>query len=166
MAVVSLSSYDGSAGTLVDTNVWADCIDKASPWHEWAIEQLQLCSERSPLHVDIVVFTELLVPGPSVRDLDAMLDVYGTSRTPLPWACASLAAAVFALYRRRGGARHRPAATSGAGRGQRDGPAGAHAAGIARIASKTFGASYPARQGIRLSSGLRVPPAATFRTCV
>ncbi|MBI3157456.1 MAG: type II toxin-antitoxin system VapC family toxin [Burkholderiales bacterium] len=108
MAVVSLSSYDGSAGTLVDTNVWVDCIDEASPWHEWAIEQLQLCSERSPLHVNIVVFTELLVPGPSVRDLDAMLDVYETSRTPLPWACASLAAAAFALYRRRGGARHRP----------------------------------------------------------
>jgi predicted nucleic acid-binding protein len=53
----SLSSYDGSAGVLVDTNVWVDCIDDASPWHEWAVEQLQRCSERSPLHVNIVIYT-------------------------------------------------------------------------------------------------------------
>ena len=108
MALASLASYDGSAGVLVDTNVWVDCIDEASPWHDWAIEQLQVCSERSPLHVNLVIYAELLIPGPDVRALDAMLDIYEALRSPLPWAAASLAAAAYAMYRRRGGAKHKP----------------------------------------------------------
>ena len=108
MAVANLASYDGSAGTLVDTNIWIDCIDAKSQWHEWAIEQLQRLSERSPLHVNLVIYTELLVPGPQVDALDALLDVYDTLRTPLPWACAALTAAAFALYRIRGGSKLKP----------------------------------------------------------
>ena len=105
---VKLSSYDGSAGTLVDTNIWVDCIDPSSPWHDWAVQQLQSFSERSPLHVNLIIHTELLVPGPSVRALDALLDVYDTLRAPIPWACASLTAAAYALYRRRGGLKSKP----------------------------------------------------------
>lgn len=108
MAVASLAGYDGTAGTLVDTNVWVDCIDASSPWHEWALERLQACSERAPLHVNIVVYTELLIPAPDVDALDAMLDVYETLRTPLPWAVASLTAAAYALYRSRGGSKQAP----------------------------------------------------------
>ena len=108
MALGSLAGYDGSAGILVDTNVWVDCIDETSPWHGWAVERLQACSERSPLHVNIVIYSELLIPGPNVRALDAMLDVYETLRTPLPWAAASLTAAAYAMYSRRGGSRHKP----------------------------------------------------------
>ena len=93
----------------MDTNVWVDCIDEASPWHAWAVERLQSCSEQSPLHVNFGIYTELLVPGPDVAALDALLDalldVYDTLRSPLPWACASLTAAAFALYRRRGGSK-------------------------------------------------------------
>ncbi len=103
-----LAGYDGSAGVLVDTNVWVDCIDHASPWHEWAIEQLQLCSERAPLHVNLVIYAELLVPGTDVGALDELLDVYATQRSPLPWASAALAAKAFSLYRLRGGSRLRP----------------------------------------------------------
>jgi predicted nucleic acid-binding protein len=110
VADASLANYDGSAGILVDTNVWVDCIDPASPWHEWSIGQLQRLSERSPLHVNLIVYTELLVPGPDVDALDAMLDVYDTLRSPLPWACASLTAAAFALYRSTGGAKPKPIA--------------------------------------------------------
>jgi predicted nucleic acid-binding protein len=108
VAAASLSSYDGSAGTLVDTNIWVDCIDADSPWHDWAIDQLQRLSERAPLHVNLIVYTELLVPGPDVDALDALLDVYDTLRTPLPWACAALAAAAFALYRSKGGSKSKP----------------------------------------------------------
>lgn len=108
VAAVSLSRYDGSAGTLVDTNVWIDCIDEASPWHEWAVEALQARSQQAPLHVNLVIYTELLVPAPDVDALDALLDVYDVQRTPLPWSCAALTAAAFALYRRRGGAKHKP----------------------------------------------------------
>ena len=110
MAAASLRAYDGSAGVLVDTNVWLDCIDQASPWHEWAVEQLQTCSERSPLHVNLVIYTELLVPDPDVAALDNMLDVYDTLRSPLPWACAGLTARAFAAYRRQGGSKQRPLA--------------------------------------------------------
>jgi predicted nucleic acid-binding protein len=108
VAAASLASYDGTAGTLVDTNIWIDCIDANSPWHEWAVEQLQTLSERSPLHVNLIVYTELLVPGPDIEALDALLDVYDTLRTPLPWACASLTAAAFMLYRGRGGSKLKP----------------------------------------------------------
>ena len=31
MASLSLSTYEGSAGFLVDTNIWIDCMDPASP---------------------------------------------------------------------------------------------------------------------------------------
>jgi predicted nucleic acid-binding protein len=103
-----LSTYDGSAGVLVDTNVWVDCIDARSPWHGWAIDRLQACGEKSPLHVNIIIYTELLVPGPDVDALDALLDVYDTLRSPLPWTCAALAAKAFGLYRSRGGTRRLP----------------------------------------------------------
>jgi predicted nucleic acid-binding protein len=108
VVVASLASYDGSAGVLVDTNVWVDCIDAASPWHNWAVEQLQLRSERAPLHVNLIIYTELLVPGPDVQALDELLDVYDVQRSGLPWSCAALAAKAFGLYKRRGGARLLP----------------------------------------------------------
>lgn len=108
MVGASLASYDGSAGTLVDTNVWVDCIDEGSAWHDWAIEQLQACSQKSPLHVNLVIYTELLVPAPNVAALDALLDVYEVQRTSIPWPCASLTAAAFSLYRKRGGSKHKP----------------------------------------------------------
>ncbi len=108
VAASSLASYDGSAGVLVDTNVWVDCIDSQSPWHDWAVERLQLCSEKAPLHVNPIIYTELLVPGPDIQALDELLDVYEVLRSSLPWACASLAAKAFGLYRRRGGARLLP----------------------------------------------------------
>ena len=108
MVVASLASYDGSAGVLVDTHVWIDCIDTTSLWHEWSVEQLQLHSERAPLHVNLIIYTELLVPGPDVQALDDLLDVYDVHRSSLPWACAALAATAFGHYRRRGGARLSP----------------------------------------------------------
>ena len=107
-SAVTLRSYNGSAGILVDTNIWVDCIDSKSPWHDWAIEQLQVCSERAPLHVNLIIYAELLVPGPNISALDELLDVYDTQRSQLPWASAALAAKAFDIYRRRGGARPRP----------------------------------------------------------
>ena len=108
MASLSLSAYDGRAGFLVDTNLWIDCMDPASPWHAWAVDQLQACSERAPLHVNLVIYTELLVPEPTVDALDALLDVYETQRSALPWSCAALAAGAFGQYRRGGGLRQTP----------------------------------------------------------
>lgn len=108
MALTSLDEYDGTAGILVDTNVWIDCIDESSSWHQWAIEQLQSCSEHYRLHVNIVIYSELLIPGPDVAALDAMLDIYATLRTQLPWAAASLTATAYALYRRSGGTKQKP----------------------------------------------------------
>ena len=108
MALTSLDEYDGTAGILVDTNVWIDCIDESSSWHQWAIEQLHSCGEHYRLHVNIVIYSELLIPGPDVAALDAMLDIYATLRTQLPWAAASLTATAYALYRRSGGTKQKP----------------------------------------------------------
>jgi len=108
VAGASLAAYDGSAGVLVDTNVWIDCIDARSAWHEWAIDSLQSCSEKAPLHINPIIYAELLVPVTDTDALDAMLGVYETQRSPLPWACCALAAKAFGKYRRHGGAKLRP----------------------------------------------------------
>jgi predicted nucleic acid-binding protein len=108
--VASLAHYDGSSGTLVDTNVWIDCMDVASPWHDWSVDQVQACGDTGLLHVNVVVYTELLVPAPDVDLLDAMLDIYAVQRSDLPWSCAALAARAFAVYRQRGGAKTKPLA--------------------------------------------------------
>lgn len=108
VASADLSRYDGSAGILVDTNIWVDCIDAESDWHEWSVEQLQRLSERVPLHVNLIVYTELLVPSPDVVALDALLDVYDVRRSPMPWASAALTAAAFGAYRSRGGSKSKP----------------------------------------------------------
>ena len=108
MPSADLASYDGSAGYLVDSNVWIDCVDASSPWHDWAIDQLQACSERAPLHINLIVYTELLVPGPDLDALDTMLGVFETQRSPLPWSCAALAATAYRLHRKRGGLRRSP----------------------------------------------------------
>ena len=107
MAPASLASYDETAGIRVDTNVWVDCIDEASPWHSWPTEQLHACSEWYPLHVNIIIYSELRIPGPDVGAVNAMLDIYETLRTPLPWAAASLTAAAYATYRCRDGAKQK-----------------------------------------------------------
>jgi len=77
----------------IHTNVWIDRIDNDSHRHAWAIEQLQRGSERAPLHINLIVYTELLVPGPDVQALDQLLDIYNVLRSDLPWASAALAAA-------------------------------------------------------------------------
>ena len=100
--------YDGGSGYLIDSNVWIDCMDSASPWHHWAVDSLQACGELAPLHVNLVIYTELLVPEPDVAALDEMLDVYATQRSELPWQCAGLCAKACSLYRRQGGARRSP----------------------------------------------------------
>ncbi|CAD85136.1 hypothetical protein SAMN05216309_11639 [Nitrosomonas europaea] len=103
--VHDLSKYDGSAGFLVDTNIWIDCMDTDSRWHDWSVDQLQICSEQAPLHINLMIYTELLIPGPDIDALDTMLDIYDTLRSPLPWSCAGLAAKAYLNYRRRGGTR-------------------------------------------------------------
>jgi predicted nucleic acid-binding protein len=107
-AAGGLAAYDGSAGTLVDTNVWIDCLDAGSHWHDWAIDRVQSCAERAPLHVNVIIYAELLVPGIAPAALDAVLAVFDAQRSDLPWASSALAARAFALYRQRGGARVRP----------------------------------------------------------
>lgn len=80
-------------------------MDPDSQWHEWSVDQIQQCSERAPLHINLVIYTELLIPGPNIETLDAMLDIYDTLRSPLPWSCAGLAAKAYLNYRRCGGTR-------------------------------------------------------------
>ena len=108
MILFDLSKYDGSSGFLVDTNIWIDCMDPESQWHQWSVDQIQRCSEQAPLHVNLVIYTELQIPGPDVEALDEMLDIYDTLRSPLPWSCARLAAKAYLNYRRGGGTRLAP----------------------------------------------------------
>jgi predicted nucleic acid-binding protein len=108
MSILNLSRYDGSSGFLIDSNVWIDCMDSASPWHEWAIDQLQTCSVQGVLHTNVVIYAELLVPGTDAGSLDMMLSVYDVQRAAMPWSSAALAAHAFRSYRQRGGQKTSP----------------------------------------------------------
>lgn len=108
MAASSLRHYDGGTGYLVDSNVWIDCMDNAGQWHNWAVDHLQECSELAPLHINLVIYAELLVPEPDIAALDEMLDVYAVQRSDLPWQCAGLCAKAFSQYRQQGGVRRSP----------------------------------------------------------
>ena len=106
--MASLLHYNGGSGYMVDSSIWIDCMDTTSPWHDWAIDQLQACSEQGVLHVNALIYAELLVPGTPASLLDAMLAVYEIQRSALPWASAALAAGAFRLYRERGGNKTAP----------------------------------------------------------
>lgn len=108
VAASSRIHYDGGSGYLVDSNIWIDCIDSAGAWHHWAVDRLQECSETAPLHINLIIYTELLVPEPDVDALDEMLDVYATQRSALPWQCARLCAKAYSIYQKRGGLRRSP----------------------------------------------------------
>ncbi len=41
-------------------------MDPDSRLHEWSVDQIQRCSEQAPLHINLVIYTELLIPGPDV----------------------------------------------------------------------------------------------------
>ena len=55
----------------------------------WAVDRLQARSEQSPLHINFITCTELLVPGPNVDALDALLGTHDALHSPLPWACGA-----------------------------------------------------------------------------
>lgn len=103
-----LARYDGRSGVLVDSNIWIDCLDPDSAWHDWSVDQLQAASEIGALHVNQVIYAELMVPGADAELVGDMLDVYRVQRSNLPWSAAAVAAQAFALYRRRGGPRPTP----------------------------------------------------------
>lgn len=106
--MASLLHYDGGSGFMVDSNIWIDCMDASSPWHDWAIDQLQACNDQGVLHINALIYAELLVPGSPADLIDDMLAVYETQRSALPWASAALAAQAFRLYRERGGSKTAP----------------------------------------------------------
>jgi predicted nucleic acid-binding protein len=106
--MASLLHYDGGSGFMVDSNVWIDCMDASSPWHNWAIDQLQACSDQGVLHINALIYAELLVPGSPADLIDDMLAVYETQRSALPWASAALAAQAFRLDRERGSSKTAP----------------------------------------------------------
>jgi predicted nucleic acid-binding protein len=107
-ATKSAFSYDGTAGIMVDSNVWIDIMDAKSSWHNWAIDQLDMAGQRGALHINPLIYAELLIPGTDSDIVDAILEVYNASLSPLPYAGAALAAAAFAKYRSRGGSKHSP----------------------------------------------------------
>jgi predicted nucleic acid-binding protein len=100
--------YDGTSGVMVDSNVWIDLMDTGSPWHMWAVNQIDQAGQLSALHINPLIYAELLIPGTDADIVDEILNVYNTLLSPLPYSGAALAAAAFAKYRHRGGAKNSP----------------------------------------------------------
>jgi predicted nucleic acid-binding protein len=93
---------------MVDSNVWIDLMDSDSPWHTWAVDQIDLAGQLSALHINPLIYAELLIPGTDKDIVDDILGVYNTLLSPLPYAGAALAAAAFSQYRQRGGVKSSP----------------------------------------------------------
>jgi predicted nucleic acid-binding protein len=100
--------YDGTSGVMVDSNVWIDLMDTGSQWHTWAVDQIDHAGQLSALHINPLIYAELLIPGTDADIVDEILDVYSTLLSPLPYSGAALAAAAFAKYKQRGGVKSSP----------------------------------------------------------
>lgn len=97
-----------AAGTLVDTNVWIDILNEDLDWAAWSGARLAEAFERGPVHVNQLIFAELLTRIDDVADLERTLGGLGVVRSNLPWEAAWLTSRAYLRYRRNGGVRSSP----------------------------------------------------------
>ena len=99
---------DGTAGTLVDSNVLLDVLTEDKEWFEWSAAVLADAADRGAIVINPIIYAEVSAAFEQVEDLDAALPSLYYRRVPLPWESAFLAGQCFVKYRRRGGARWSP----------------------------------------------------------
>ncbi|MDW3218742.1 MAG: type II toxin-antitoxin system VapC family toxin [Acidimicrobiales bacterium] len=95
-------------GTLVDSNVLLDIMTEDPVWQDWSLTALAEAAETGPLHINVVVYSEVSVRFSSIEALEDALPHEDYRREPIPWAAAFLAGKAFLDYRRSQGAKTTP----------------------------------------------------------
>jgi predicted nucleic acid-binding protein len=90
---------------LVDTNVLLDVATDDPVWAAWSVAQLEAASLEGPLLIDDAVYAELSVRYDRIEDLEVFIQEADLQMEQIPRPALFLAAKVFTLYRRAGGAR-------------------------------------------------------------
>ena len=80
---------------LVDSNVFFDAADTASPNHGWAVSVLR--ANAGVMGINQIVYAELL-HGQDAATLDSSLSLMGVRRLDLPWDSCRIAASAFGLF--------------------------------------------------------------------
>jgi predicted nucleic acid-binding protein len=84
--------------TLFDSSVIIDARDDSSPWHDWAIGQIEHFGSTEGAGVNVVVLAEVSVRMEEPAAMGEMLLSWGMELLPLPVAAAAPAAKAFARY--------------------------------------------------------------------
>jgi hypothetical protein len=83
---------------LFDTSVLIDARDAASPWHEWAKEQIALAVAGEGACTNTVVVSEASVRATDPDKVPKLLEQMGVTLVSLPVSAAVPAAKAFAAY--------------------------------------------------------------------
>ena len=83
---------------LFDTSVVIDCRDTASPWHQWAKDQVADAVAKDEAAVNAVALAESGVRAANRDRLPADLEAIGFKLVSLPVSAARPAAKAFAVY--------------------------------------------------------------------
>jgi predicted nucleic acid-binding protein len=90
---------------LVDTCVLIDVFDADPRWSDWSRRQLDAWSNRGPLLINPVIYSELAADFDTIESLDAVLDQAGLDLRELPREALYVAGKAHLRYRHRGGTR-------------------------------------------------------------
>jgi predicted nucleic acid-binding protein len=86
---------------LFDTSVIIDARDEASPWHEWAKEQIAEAASTEGAAANSVTIAEASVRAADKEAVPRKLEEIGLALIPLPVSAAIPAAKAFAVYLNR-----------------------------------------------------------------
>ena len=86
---------------LFDTSVIIDAIEKDSPWHSWAREQIANAVAAEGAGINPLVLAEACVRAFTPEEVLGKLQGFGCELVSLPPACAIPTAKAYAIYLKR-----------------------------------------------------------------
>jgi predicted nucleic acid-binding protein len=95
-------------GTLVDSNVLLDVLNRDPTWGQWSRAALAEAGDAGPLLINQIVYAEVSIRFSDIVEFDGVLSGAGLVRSTMPWPAAFLSDKCYLAYRRRGGAKTSP----------------------------------------------------------
>jgi predicted nucleic acid-binding protein len=90
---------------LVDTNILLDLVTGDPQWAEWSQQQLDIATARGQVAINDIVYAELSVGYPTIKELDEMIRRAGVINAAIPRPALFLAGKAFRRHRLAGGVR-------------------------------------------------------------
>jgi predicted nucleic acid-binding protein len=93
---------------LVDSNVLLDVIGNDPQWFAWSSAAVARAADTGRVVINPIIYAEISIRYSTVEALEAALPSSDIAREDVPYEAAFLAGKVYALYRRRKGAKVAP----------------------------------------------------------